>query len=597
MLRRLVAFCITFSLLTSFFSLWVTPVAKADNSWLIDRFHSNIVIQDDGLVAITETIRVDFKANKHGIVRHLPYRYQAAEGDDIYTDIELVSVQKDNINEPYTIEEDQYNLRLKIGDERVGDLKGVFTYKINYIVEGILRGHTGFDELYWNVTGDEWGVGINQATASVKLPQAGVVQQSCYQGVSDSTEVCSATVLANQEVRFAASRALGMEQGLTIAVGYDKDMVSLLTVAPPTVKDSLIKYWEVLASGIAAALIGLIAIVTLWYKRGRDWWWQTPGSLQNNPEQAILKPIGAGHPAVVEFTPPESLTPALIGLIKDQKADTLDITATIIDLASRGYLTITELDKTWAFGSKDYRLDRSTKTATDLYQYEQLLLNSLFGKKLQIKLSSLKNTFYQDLDKIKTQLYEEGQRQQFFVQSPPQITALYIGLAFALIIGGSFAAWFVNTVLHNGILLGLSLGLILPGAVLLIVANFMPQRTAHGRELWRRIQGYKLFISTAEQHRQQFFEQQNLFNQVLPYAIIFGLTKKFANAMDQIGYQPADPSWYSGTSAFNAVLFANNMGNLSQAMSTTIASAPSSSGSSGGGSSGGGFGGGGGGSW
>src|SRR5690606_2675320 len=140
------------------------------------------------------------------------------------------------------------------------DLKGVYTYTINYTVEGVLAGHSGYDELYWNVTANDRGVGINQATATVKLPQSGVVQQSCYQGQVNSTETCRGVVLADQEIRFAADRQLGMEQGITVAVGYTKGMVPLLTVNPPTIQDSLIQYWEVITAGLASAIIGLLAV-------------------------------------------------------------------------------------------------------------------------------------------------------------------------------------------------------------------------------------------------------------------------------------------------------------------------------------------------
>ena len=94
-----------------------------------------------------------------------------------------------------------------------------------------------------------------------------------------------------------------------------------------------------------------------------------------------------------------------------------------------------------------------------------------------------------------------------------------------------------------------------------------------------------------------FFEKKNMFNEVLPYTIIFGLTGKFAKALKDMGLKPANPSWYHGTQAFNALYFSSSVNNFSNSLSTAISSAPKSSGFSGGGSSGGGFGGGGGGSW
>jgi uncharacterized membrane protein len=115
--------------------------------------------------------------------------------------------------------------------------------------------------------------------------------------------------------------------------------------------------------------------------------------------------------------------------------------------------------------------------------------------------------------------------------------------------------------------------------------------------LYRRIKGYRLFIDKAEKHRQKFFERKNLFNEALPFAIVFGLTGKFATAMKEIGVTTAQTGWYSGTHHFNSHNFSSSMNDFSQSLSSAMASTTSSSGGFSGGSSGGGFGGGGGGSW
>lgn len=580
-----------------FLSLSPLPV-QANSSWAIDRLHAKITIQEDGLVDITETIAVNFRTERHGIIRQLPYRYAGRDGKDIYTKITVLSVQKNGLGEPFEQQQNKYNLQIKIGDSRIGDLKGQYTYELRYQVEGILLGFSNYDELYWNVVGDQWDTTISQATATVTLPQPGIKQQACYQGQAGSTTECSATVMpTNQEVRFSGTGPINAGQGLTIAVGYDKGMVPLLTVAPPTVKEAVIQYREVIVAALAVSLLGLAAIFLLWYKRGRDWWWQTVKPLQIEPDQAILKPIGAGQPLVVEYTPPQDLTPGLVGLLKDERVDTLDITSTIVDLAARGYLVITQLDKKGFFGSLDYQLDRTAKPDQDLMPYEQMLLASLFKGKSQLKLSSLKEKFYTDLAKIKKELEAEGQRRQFFVRTPSQVVILYATIGILLLLTGIGSSIAVASLLRHGWLLGMCLGLILPGIALIITAFHMPQKTAQGRDLWRQIKGYELFIKNAEQHRQKFFEQQNLFTEVLPYAMVFGLTTTFATAIKNIGLEPQQPDWYRSSTAFNAALFASSMNTLSNSVSTAIASAPSSSGSGGGGSSGGGFGGGGGSSW
>jgi uncharacterized membrane protein len=132
---------------------------------------------------------------------------------------------------------------------------------------------------------------------------------------------------------------------------------------------------------------------------------------------------------------------------------------------------------------------------------------------------------------------------------------------------------------------------------MVIFSRAMGKRTPKGRELYRRIKGYREFVNTAERYRQKFFEQKNLFNEVLPFAIVFGLTKKFAEAMKEIGLKNPELVGYYGAHPFSAYTFTNSVTAFSNSFSSAAASVPSSSGSGGGGSSGGGFGGGGGGSW
>jgi uncharacterized membrane protein len=127
-----------------------------------------------------------------------------------------------------------------------------------------------------------------------------------------------------------------------------------------------------------------------------------------------VRPIGAHETIVVEYEPPEKLRPAEVGVLMDERADTLDVTATIIDLATRGYLTITEVPKKWVFGSTDYTLARVKKDTASLLDYEKELFSKLFDEKDKVDMSSLKTKFYKDLKVVKDKLYEEIIKKGFF---------------------------------------------------------------------------------------------------------------------------------------------------------------------------------------
>jgi uncharacterized membrane protein len=150
----------------------------------------------------------------------------------------------------------------------------------------------------------------------------------------------------------------------------------------------------------------------------------------------------------------------------------------------------------------------------------------------------------------------------------------------------------------GGALIGVPIAAL--GGLVLILARLMPRRTAKGSEALRRILGFRLYINTAEQSRQEFNERANIFAAYLPYAIVFGSVEKWARVFRDIDTAQATKGWYVGPGPFIAADFSRSLESFSSSVSSVIGSTPGNSGGSGfggGGFSGGGGGGGGGGSW
>lgn len=580
--------------------LIVPQTALADEGWVIDNFKSDIAIQESGDVRIVETIEVNFgNLSKHGIFRDIPYIYQR-DNEKTYTEITVEDILQNDTKAKYETSRNDGYIRLKIGDPDK-TISGRNFYTITYTAKGILRSFADHDELYWNVTGNGWPVAITRAEATVTLPKAGITKITCFEGYEGSQAACQYTQESPQLARFETIQPLGEAQGLTIVVGYTKGIVPILTVERPK------EFWEKFIEwpSLMTLAIGLIAgigtIFFLWNKYGRDYWF-AQNIFGKRDDLGIKKPIGAHETITVEFTPPERLRPAEIGVLMDETAHTHDVVATIIDLATRGYLTITEIQKKWLFGSVDYELTKkparnAPRHDAELLGYEKLLLDRLFVGRNSVKISSLKQTFYDDLAEVKKALYKEVIAKKLFSSDPEHVRSTYLGIAIVIIVIGGFI---IGPSVAADFVFGADIGLgaIISGIVLLGMAKFMPRRTAYGRELYRRIKGYRLFIDKAEKYRQQFFERKNMFNEVLPYAITFGLTEKFAKHMHDMGVQTTQTGWYHGSHPITSPYFSSNMNDFSKSLSSAIASTPSSSGGfSGGGSSGGGFGGGGGGSW
>jgi uncharacterized membrane protein len=594
-----------------FLFFYFSPVALADSGWKITNFSSIVGIQTDGYVRVREIIHVDFGAlERHGIFRDIPIGYITSDGKNLAIEAKVNSITDGTKPISYESSNTNGNLRLKIGDANTL-VTGAQAYVIDYTLRGVVRAFGKYDELYWNVTGDQWPIPIEHAEATFALPKNGIIQWSCYFGARSGTENCGGEKTSESVVHFTAPRALQSGQGMTIAVGFTKGIVPIL---PPLAEDGAASAQKTspLAVGLSFFItlgLGIFFLTRLWWKKGRDM--KTDGT--------SVKPFE--HETIIaEYEPPQGLRPGELGVIIDETADTLDITATIVDLAVRGYLTIEEIPKSWFLGSVDYKLTKTNKDEKDLLEYEKKLQSALFKDRgaailsevlsilkgegpeasdptqKTVEISGLKNTFYKDLVEIKEALYEETARKKLFDKNPSQVRMKYGGTGALFIVAG-IVLLFVGP-FFGGIFLGIGSALIPCGILCLILATkAMPRRTALGHEAYLKTKGYKLFISETEKYRQAFFEKENTFMEVLPYAIVFGVTDKLANAMKDMGVNPPAPHWYHGPNAFNAAIFAGNMGDFSKSLSSAMASAPSSSGSGGGGFSGGGFGGGGGGSW
>jgi hypothetical protein len=465
-----------------------TP-ALAASDWRISRFHSDISLQPDGKVKVTESITADFSVAKHGIFRDIPYQYRA-DKDTLYTEVSIFGVERDGQREPYETSRENGYVRLKIGDGGK-TITGAHKYTVTYFASGLLRGFEDYDELYWNATGNNWDIPIEQASATVKLPRQQILQTSCYEGPVGSNDECPDTIISPLQARFSATGPLAPGEGLTVAVGYTKGIVPLLSVEKPKTTADLVaesaqqpSSWLLLGLSVIA---GLTVPVALWWKRGRDWSWGVPGILSSG-QTARLKPLGGSLQVVAEFTPPENLRPAELGLLLDERVDTLDVTSTIVDLAARGYVTIVELEKKWILGSQDYELRRTDKPDADLLAYERLLLSRLFADGTVVKLSSLKNSFYDDLAEVKKAVYENLKQRQYFVDDPSAVRTRYalIGLAIALVGGGLLWLALAQQFIWLAII---ALAPFLAGLGTVVWSRAMAQRTALGSDVYRRALG------------------------------------------------------------------------------------------------------------
>ncbi len=585
--------------------------ASADEGWVVRAFDVAYEIRQAGVVAVTEDLRVDFGGlERHGIFREMPYRYDYDDTSDRLITISDVRVDDGSAPVPFELIRSDTNLQIKIGDpDKL--VTGERRYRITYNLSAALNPFPDHDEFFWNVTGADWPVPIEQATALVTVPQPGIERAACYEGPTGSTAPCS-SLPADDRAAFRSTMPLGLGSEMTIVVGLRKGLVTVpepALEAKPEEKD-LPEYFKVtpLSVGATLALAAVIAagLARVWWVAGRDRWFGDMAHAVDNP-RAETKPLFARETVVVEYQPPEverrgrRLRPAEIGLLVDERADTLDVSATIVDLAVRKYLVIKETEEGGVFGlfkSRDYELTKMEGGEGELLPYEQTLLDALFAKGSPVKMSDLKNEFHDDLAKVKKELYQESTKTlKFFPRDPEFVRNLYrVGGIVAAAVGAGLG-WLLGTGAGGALV---AVPVVLGGLVLVPLSPAMPRRTAEGRQMYRRVLGFRQYMVTAETERQRFAEEKNIFHDYLPYAIVFQCVQKWAKAFEGLEAEAQQPYWYVGTHPFVAASFAEGVRDFSTSVSSVMASTPGGRGGSGfggGGSSGGGGGGGGGGSW
>jgi Predicted membrane protein (DUF2207) len=555
--------------------LTATP-AQAQRSLAIQRFDAAIVVEPGGAVAVTEIITARFTGSWNGIYRSVPVDYHTPQGFNWTLRLDLLGATDQN-GQRFKVESKRERHYIKYKIWIPGAENATRTVVLRYRARNGLRFFEDHDELYWNVTGDEWDVPIEAASATIQLPsRATGIRAVAFNGIYGSTARDATVETGGTTIRITMPHRLDFHEGLTAVVGWDKGLVS-----EPTGTDRALEF---LASNwpLLIPIPIFLGMLTAWYRLGRD-----PSRL----------------PIAVQYEPPDSLTPAEAGVLIDSSADMRDITATVVDLAVRGSLKIEERDQSALLGllkRKDYVFHRLEPPpgVKGLVPHEQRVLEGIFKDgKQEVNLSDLENEFYRQLSGIKQSIFDRLIGRGFYRSRPDSVKGGWV--AAGVVVGGLLIGLgSVFSARLNMTPLPWVIGGVLSGLILAVFGRIMPARTVAGARALERVLGFEEFLGRVEGDRlQRVVKTPKMFEQFLPFAMAFGVERKWAKAFQDIYREP--PSWYVGgnVGSFDVSHFSSRLSALSSRTGSAMSSSPRSSGGSGfsGGSSGGGSGGGGGG--
>jgi len=550
--------------------LAATSAAQA-RQWHISDFKDTIAIDRGGNALVSEKITLAFAGEWHGIRRSIPVEYPGPHGTNYTLFLTIRSVtDEDGHKLKYETSKSGAYRELKIYIPGAVDTTKVVN--IDYGVRNAVRFFDSYDEFYWNVTGNDWQVPIDHASAFVTLPEsaAGGLRAQSFTGAYGSTGHEATSEVNGADAMFETTSALPMRGGLTIDIyvpqGVLKQPSSLTKVA-----------WFVGSNPIVFLPFATLAIMfALWHTVGKD---PDPG--------ASVAPM---------YEPPKGMTPAETGALLGDSVHPKDITSTIVDLAVRGYIKIEEkVDTFLVFHHKDYvfhLLRPREQWGSDLAPHERVMLENIFAGGSLTPLSSLKNRFYTAIPVVREDIMSALKKKGIYTLDPDSANGYSIAAAVAigvLIAAIQVLGWLS---LFNSVPLAI-LCIVISAIIWFLFARQMTAKTLTGARTQIAVLGFQEFMNRVDADRVKIMTPDT-FEKFLPYAMALGVEHHWAQAFAGIVKDP--PSWYvapGGYAGFNPIFFTSSMHSMVSDMHQVFVSSPRASSSGSGFSSGGGFGGGG----
>jgi uncharacterized membrane protein YgcG len=612
-------------------------------------FDCKIHIEKSGTIQVIETITIKAEGDqfKRGLLRVLPL--QRKDKNDNWIDVEYTinSIKKNGNTENYFTKNESNDWKVYIGNENVYLENGIYEYQISYSTPFQIGYFDTYDEIYWNVTGNGWDFPIDKVSCKIYLPSENNIFENtyCYTGLKGSkASDCSSSLNENKSIAsFVASR-LQNNEGLTVAASFPKGIIDL-----PTTAQKSMSYYKQIKTYLWSVIFGIgmsIFLFFSWVKNGKD---------------PIKKSI------IPEFRPPFGWSPAVLSYVYNKNTTDKSYMASLINIAVKGGLKINALEEKGIFTiSKLYEIEVRDKTLKTLSLEEEKAYGFLSQKsKLlfsQVNFKIFSKAFDAWNDSLSKQInlenfYQNNTRKKwigFFIVVISGLffevlttSSSYVNYPFFIvfIIAASLVTyWFSNTIEKtNLIIIRFILGffiltpavflffaalffleiipIIVIGAVMLAYVFYawhLGKYTAQGAEALEKINGFKLYLETAEKDRMNMLNPPELtpqlFEELYPYAIALNVEIDWGKQFEEtLALAKYDPDWCQGdddfyrrstfVSSFNDSLSSSKNDPNPPSSSSSSSGGRSgssgswSSGSSGSGSSGGGGGGGGGGGW
>lgn len=527
-------------------STFQAPVVLAERSVEWSRFDVAVKLLTDGKLAVTETQVIDFTDGPFTAgSRNIPLG--KVDGISNVGIAEIVDGNKtiyqqvssfDRKPGTFAVSQTSSELLINWGFTPTSDANR--TFELTYLVEGAVRNYPEEtppnQQIWWTAVSSELTktAPVLESTTTITLPEA--VDPADIVAGTENLRI-EPTTADNKTWTWHATNLRGGDD-LTVRLQFPP----IVNISTPTwqARDdaqraqaesndqrTAIYNLGFLALGGLGAILGGMALYGLWYTRGRD------------PQ--------VGPVATFLSTPPGDLPPGAVGVLLDERADSRDILATLVDLGNRGIIKMTETHKDgFLGGSSDYELTL-LQSPDQLRPFEKTVIDSLFGSSSEIgkivKMSEVGPRFQDNSERIGDQLYAEVMDRDLFVAQPDSVRKRYkslgIGALILSVILGCVGLSFFST---SAPLVALPVVvLFLLSVVLLALSSRMPKKTQKGAEEAAKYRAFRTYLADFDKY-ENIEAKKTIFQQYLPYAIAFDLEEEYTRKFAAAG--ASTPTWY-----------------------------------------------------
>ncbi len=429
-------------------------------------FHSDIRVMTDGMIEVTETIRVRAEGNriKRGIYRDFPTEYEDRFGNEVKITFKPLAVMRNDRPEAFHTQAVRRGVRTYFGQsDRLIDA-GEHTYVFRYRANRMLGFFAEHDEFYWNVTGFDWAFPIDKASATVQLefdpPLSGITKEAYTGPFGAQGRDYRAHLESSGRVYFEANSPLSPVNGLTIVVGWPKGFVD-----EPTRADRIGWLLEDNAN-LLAVVIGFLLMlayyVPVWRKYGRD------------PDEGVV---------VTRYEPPKGFSPASLRYIRQMYYDNKVMTAAVVNLAVKGYLEIKSRG-----GVHWLTMKTPDEPKPAMAPGEKELYAGLFKSQSKVELDDANHVVLGGARSAHRKSLIKDFKQHYFKTNVLLNVLPVLIVVVALLIAINVGRGFTLAVMVMTIVSFLTLG---------VFANLMRRPTPRGRKLLDEMLGFKEFLEIA----------------------------------------------------------------------------------------------------